>query len=209
MNYFLIANNRNNNILKTSIDKLSLDPTNDIVVLFNFLFPMKYSKIRNHTNKICVSRLRPINYRQTSIFDKNIKEFYCNMSVIKNNEQLFEEIYFVPCPYLMGKNSESYIENVNLFRYNVEKLKCFEYDIEKMRKKLNYTATGLKYQVSTGVIYYNLLKDTKIEDNIILVAFTSEMTDHHECDWEKNYFLNEINSGKCYSIDSYGITNFY
>lgn len=202
MNYFLLANNID--VKQSTVDKLPLNEKTDTLVLFNFLIPLKFDKIKNYTNKICISRRRPIQVRQDSKMLQGIKEYYCNMGNIRENQHLFKEIYFLPCPHNLTHNPQSYTDNINLFNFDLEKVKCIDYSSSNMSKKLNYYRTGIQTEVSTGIIAHEYIKSIKqSKDNITLVAFNSGVTKHHDKEWETQYFLNEINQQKCLTIDCY------
>lgn len=204
MNFFLLANN--NNFDWSEISNRNTDT--DILVLFNFLLPLNNSYILSYPNKICVSRKRPIKHRQVSTIDSSIREFYCNMGQIKKYESLFNKVYFIPCPHNLENDSQDYEQNIDIFEYSKEKIECIPYNLHETRKELNYPGVGIQYEVSTGIIAYNYFKKLNEINKVILVGFTSELSRFHECEWEKNYFLNEIHSTRCFAIDSYGITNF-
>lgn len=208
MNYFLLANNKN--IQQSTINKLILNEKTDILVLFNFLFPLKFDIIKNYSNKICISRKRPIKDRLDSKILPGIKEYYCNMGTMRENQDLFKEIYFLPCPDNLIHDPKSYTNNINLFNFDSNKIKCINYSSSEMSKKLNYYRTGIKAEVSTGIIVHEYIKSIKkLEDNIILVSFNSGLTNFHDKLWETNYFLNEINHKKCLTIDCYNVPDTY
>jgi hypothetical protein len=204
MNYFLLANN--NNFDWSILDTIVKDT--DILVVFNFLIPLKNKKILSHPNKICFSRKRPTGHRQNSSIYPGLKEFYCNMSMIKTYQNKFKEIYFVPCTKNIKIDAKSYIDNINAFEFNKEKIKCMPYDLHTLRQKLKYPGIGIRYEVSTGIIAYDFLKQENPYNKIILVGFTSELSIFHEAEWERLYFLNEIYNNNCYTINSYGFTNY-
>jgi|LakMenE18May11ns_1017448.scaffolds.fasta_scaffold9953287_3 hypothetical protein len=206
MNYFLLANNKD--LSEITINKLNLNIDKDCLVLFNFLFPLKFHRIKNYPNKICISRRRPVKDRLDSKILPGIKEYYCNMGFMRENQHLFKEIYFLGCPHNMGNNFEDYNNHINLFNFDQEKIKCIDYNPAEMAKRLNYHRTGIKYEVSTGIIVNEYLQNIKkIEDNVILVAFNSGLTNFHDKEWETEYFQQQIVNKKCYCIDSYGICN--
>lgn len=206
MNYFLLANNKN--FSEKTINKLNLNIDNDILVLFNFLIPLKFDKIRDYPNKICISRKRPIKDRLDSKYIPGIKEYYVNMGNIKQQEYLFKEIYFLPCPDNVGKLSQEYKDHISLYNFDTNKLKCIDYNINNFNNKLKYRRSGIQAEVSTGIIVHEYFKDAKqTEDKIILVAFDSGVSKFHDKDWEIEYFKNEISNNLCYALDSYGICN--
>ena len=209
MNYFLIANNKN--IKEFTINKISYNINNDILVLFNFLIPFhRFDKIKYYPNKICVSRKRPTQYRLYSTLFPEIKEYYCNMGIIKQYQDMFKEIYFLPCSYNIIENPQSYIDNIALFQFDTNKIKCIDYNLIDMANKLQYFKTGIQAEVSTGIIVYEHIKTIKkSHDQIILVCFNSELTSHHDQEWETNYFFNEISLGKCLTIDCYNLPDSY
>ena len=212
MNYFLLANNKE--FSESTVNKLKLDPNNDILVLFNFLIPLKFDKVKDYPNKICISRERPIKYRLDSTTIDGIKEYYCNMGTMRKFQDLFTEIYFLPCPANISSQtlSKEYIDHISLFNFDFDKIKCIDinYDIRETTKRLNYRLGDKPVEASTGVIIYNYLKNTKQKnDSIILVSFNSNLDKiYHDPEWETTYFLNEINNKNCYTIDSYNSTNF-
>jgi hypothetical protein len=208
MNYFLLANNKD--IKQSTIDKLPLNEKTDTLVLFNFLFPLRFNNIKNYPNKICISRRRPVKDRLDSQILPGIKEYYCNMGTMKRNQDLFKEIYFLPCPHNLTHNPQSYTDNINLFNFDLDKVKCIDYNLSDMSKKLNYYRTGIQAEVSTGIIVHEYIKSIKQpEYNIILVAFNSGLTNFHDKKWETQYFLNEIEKQKCLTIDCYNVPDTY
>lgn len=208
MNYFLLANNYKLNI--STINKLNLNLDTDVLILFNFLIPLKFEKIKNYSNKICISRRRPVKDRLDSKILPGVKEYYCNMGTMRENQHLFKQIYFLPCPHNLTHDPQSYTNNINLFDFDLEKVKCIDYSSSDMSKKLNYYRTGIQAEVSTGIIVHEYIKSIKKpEDNIILVAFNSGLTNFHDKKWETEYFLNEINQKKCLTIDCYNVPDTY
>lgn len=204
MNYFLLANNKN--FSQQTIDKLKIHSEHDTLVLFNFLIPLKFDKIRNYPNKICISRKRPIKDRLDSKYIPGIKEYYINFGTIRASQDLFKEIYVLPCPHNMGKLAQDFRDHISLFKFNPTKIKCIDYDINSLNKRLVYFRSGIQAEVSTGIIVYDYFRNIKgSEDKIILVAFNSAVSKFHDKDWETNYFLNQIDQKKCLTIDSYGL----
>lgn len=204
MNYFLLANNRD--IQQATIDKLPLKPETDVLVLFNFLIPLKFTRVHNYPNKFCISRKRPIKDRLNSTLIPGLKEYYCNMGTMRQKQDLFKEIYMLPCPTNMGEHAQDFSNHIGLYDFDINKLKCIDYDMKKMSKKLNYYRTGIQAEVSTGIIANEYLQDIKqVNDTIILVAFNSGVSKFHDKNWEKQYFLNQIDQGKCLTIDSYSL----
>lgn len=207
MNYFLLANNKE--FSESTINKLRLNPDNDILVLFNFLVPLKFDSIRDYPNKICVSRRRPVKDRLESKYLEGIKEYYVNIGIMRELQHLFQKIYVLPCPHNMGQSSQEYIDHISLYNFDSDKIECLDYSIANFNAKLNYYRPGIQAEVSTGIIVYEYFKENKLlEDKIILVAFNSGVSKFHDKEWETQYFLNEINGGYCYCIDSYEKTNF-
>lgn len=206
MNYFLLANNKN--FSQETINKLNLNIDNDILVLFNFLIPLKFNKIRDYPNKICISRKRAIEHRLISEYIPNIKEYYANLGTIKRLQNLFKEIYILPCPDNLDKLSQEYKEHISLYNFDTNKLRCIDYNMNSLNRKLNYERSGIQTEVSTGIIVYEYFKQMKQpSDELFLVAFNSSLDEYHDKDWETEYFQNEISNQQCYAIDSYGICN--
>lgn len=208
MNYFIIANNKD--LQQSTINKVFFNIDNNIIVLFNFLLPLKFKEIFFHKNKICISRKRIIKERQISKLYPNIREYYCNMSGIKYHEKFLTEILFIPCPQNITGYEKEFQDNIDVFDFDKQKISCISVDMKDIRNKLRYTGTGIKSEISTGLLAYYYLQAfiKKPQDKIILVGFTSQLSGYHEAEWEKNYFLDQIYSGKCFVVDSYGITNF-
>lgn len=206
MNYFLLANNRD--IKQSTVDKLPLNEKTDTLVLFNFLMPLKFDKVRDYPNKICISRKRPIQSRLESSYIKGMKEYYVNLGVIRKLQNLFTEIYVLPCPHNMAKSQKDFEDHLALYNFDATKIKCIDYNINYLNKKLNYDRRGIQSEVSTGIVVYEYLKNIKsTEDKIILVSFDSGVSKFHDKDWETQYFTNEISNNFCYAIDSYGTTS--
>lgn len=207
MNYFLLANNKEISI--STINRLNLNPETDLLIMFNFLIPLKFDYIKYYPNKICISRRRPIKDRLDSKYLIGIKEYYVNMGTMRELQDLFKQIFVLPCPNNMGKSAQEYIDHISLYNFDANKISCIDYNMNDLNKKLNYNRPGIQAEVSTGIIVYEYFKNSKqTEDKIILVAFNSGVSKFHDKNWETQYFLNEINNNYCYAIDSYNTTNF-
>ena len=159
MNYLLLANNKK--ISELTINKLKLNPENDVLVLFNFLIPMKFDAIQYYPNKICISRRRPIKDRLESKYLNGVKEYYVNIGIMRQLQNLFKKIYILPCPNNMGKNTQEYEDHISLYNFDTEKLGCIDYAMNDLNKKLNYSRSGIQAEVSTGIIVYEYFKTIK------------------------------------------------
>ena len=178
MKYYIIANNTK--IKEESIDKLELDGTNK-VVLFNYLWPLRFSKILDYPNKICISR-------KNSNFER--PEKYANIEQIRIDQDIFTEIYFHPHPsHMSEKGSETYQKAIDNYTFDKDKLKIIDKNI------------------STDIIAMEYFSEIKHpEDEIVLVGFTSTLSNkYHNPQWEKLYILNQINQNRFSFIQCYGL----
>ena len=81
MKLILIANN----IIVTEkiINSLKIDD-NDFIFLFNHMYPLKFNKIKNHKNLICVLR-----FKLNKDIMSGFKEYYFNNTIFKKVLILF------------------------------------------------------------------------------------------------------------------------
>lgn len=193
MKYYIIANNTQ--LTEESIDKIDLDG-NNVLVLFNYLWPLRFKSIIEYTNKICISR-------QTIPGER--KEKYANIAGIRISQDLFKTIYFHVHPSQMSvHHGLSYQKEIDNYSFESSKLGVLDSDCINIRKDIGYP---LGKSISTGLFILEYLSRTKSpEDQIIIVGFTSNISNkHHNSQWEKLYILNQINLNKYSFIQSYGL----
>jgi len=193
MKYYIIANNTK--ITEESIDKLELDGINKIV-LFNYLWPLRFSKILDYPNKICISR-------KNANFER--PEKYANIEQIGIDQDIFTEIYFHPHPsHMSDKCSETYQKAIDNYNFKKDKLKIIDKNLSNIRSKIGYP---LGKNISTGIIAMEYFSEIKHpEDEIVLVGFSSALSNkYHNPQWEKLYILNQINQNRFSFIQCYGL----
>lgn len=193
MKYYIIANNTQ--LTQESIDKIDLDG-NNVLVLFNYLWPLRFNSIIEYANKICISR-------QTIPGER--KEKYANIAGIRTSQDLFKKIYFHVHPSQMSiQHGLSYQKEIDNYSFESSKLGILDSDLINIRKDIGYP---LGKSISTGLFMIEYLSRTKSpEDQIIIVGFTSDISNkHHNSQWEKLYMLHQINLNKYSFIQSYGL----
>ena len=77
MKYYIIANNTE--LTQESIDKLELNGKN-LLVLFNYLWPLRFQEVLDYENKICISR--KVSERSSQV------EKYANIKQIHTDQEL-------------------------------------------------------------------------------------------------------------------------
>jgi len=180
MKFFLISNNVH--LTNEIIDNLDIK-YDDYIILFNHQFPMKYSRISNHKNKIIFIRSKR----------NNSKEFN-GIEQLKQNYKEFEEIYIVDKIYENFSSSISIIknklndDNVNLCQLPSE---VFAY-IKTLNIPLGKSCTTGLY----AYIYFNYYYNRNNIDKIVLVGFDLNYPDgiskSHSTTFELNYYNNEF-----------------
>jgi hypothetical protein len=177
MIYYLLANN--SAIKDHHIDQMDLDQ-NNVLILFNYMIPMSFGKVKNYTKKYVFCRL---------IIDQNIstgeKPMYSGLEELRSTSHLFEKICLHPYPEVL--------EHISI---NLDRIISIDNDVVDFRKKYRYP----RYKnMSTGFIVYNYIDKIKnVDDKIILVGFTSEINrNYHHHSWETKFFREEIKKGKC------------
>jgi len=177
MKFFLIANNVH--LTNEIIDNLDIK-YDDYIILFNHQFPMKYSRISNHKNKI--------------IFIRSNSEEFNGIEQLKQNYKEFEEIYIVTKRYKRFSSNISIIknklndDNVNLCQLPSE---VFAY-IKTLDIPSGKSCTTGLY----AYIYFNYYYNRKNIDKIVLVGFDLKYPDgiinSHSTTFELNYYNNEF-----------------
>jgi hypothetical protein len=180
MKFFLIANNVH--LTNEIIDNLDIK-YDDYIILFNHQFPIKYSRISNHKNKIIFIRIKR----------NNSKEFN-GIEQLKQNYKEFEEIYIVDNIYENYSSSISIIknklndDNVNLCQLPSE---VFAY-IKTLDIPSGKSCTTGLY----AYIYFNYYYNRKNIDKIVLVGFDLNyphgISKSHSTTFELNYYNNEF-----------------
>lgn len=192
MKYYILANNTQ--LTQESIEKIDLDGDN-ILVLFNYLWPLRFKEILDYDNKICISRKFAI--------PQDTNERYANIDNISINRDLFKTIYLHPHPSHMQEPQKSQYQKY-IDRYNFQNVGILDQDLTNIRSKIGYP---LGKNISTGIIVYEYLRETKnSDDQIVLVGFDSNVSQKfHNAQWEKLYMLHQINLNQCSFIQSYGL----
>lgn len=111
MNVYLIGNN--SNLKNEKIDSLKLN-SNDIVVLFNHQYPLKWDKIKKHKNKLVFLRYTTWSGKKYSGYEIAIKNEY-NKIIFLGNKEFYENFksnnteyfYIIPTNYTIDKSPTS------------------------------------------------------------------------------------------------------
>jgi len=194
MKYYIIANNIE--LTQESIDKLELDGEN-LLVLFNYLWPLRFQEVLDYDNKICISR--------KTAERKHGKEAYANIKQLKQDQELFKKIYFHTHPSYMSEISKRFYQReIDKYRFDDDKLGILDPNKTNIRNKVGYPSGK---NISTGMIAYEYFMDVKnYRDEIILVGFNSKIsTKFHNSQWEKLYMLRQIYMNRCKFIQCYGL----
>jgi hypothetical protein len=177
MIYYLLANN--SAVEDRHIDQMNLDQ-NNVLILFNYMIPMNFGKVKNYSKKYVFCRL---------IIDQNVpqnhKPEYAGLVELESTSHLFEKICLHPYPEVL--------ENTSI---DLNKIISIDHNVVDFKKKYRYP----RYKnMSTGFIVYNYIHTIKdINDKIILVGFTSEINrNYHHHSWEAKFFREEIKKGRC------------
>lgn len=191
MKYILIANN--NNILDEEINKLVIN-SDDIIILFNHQFPLKWPKIRNHPNKFLIIRM--MNWG------------FLGAKQTRDNQDLYKKII----PYPKSNYPISLIKQQVQRKLGLNVLKKIELINGTMHKLL---VDVLKYPVNKdptlGYVGYNYIKHMIGENmEIVLVGFTLVYNGRlgsggsgHAWEFEVNFYKNELKTNdKLIKIDA-------
>ena len=198
MRYIIIANNRK--LTAEDLDSIKLKET-DQIILFNNMYALFLSEqIKNHPNKILISRRVGDKEKHTSI-----NMCYSAMDIIEQNQQYFQKIFFHPFPtYMKGEEADRCLSSIKKWNIEESKLRSLEPESMNIREKIGYPVGK---SMSSGVIVYEYIKKIKRKsDKIILVGFTSEITQAcHNESWESKFFREKEKSGECTSLFGYGL----
>jgi hypothetical protein len=176
MKYFLIANNVN--LTNKIINSLDIKH-DDYIILFNHQFPMKYSRISNHKNKILFIR----NNR------KNTEDFN-GIEQLKQNYKEFEKIYAFHKFYYDASSivKKKFNDNENVYGLPSE---VYAY-VKTLDNSGKSCTTGLYAYIFFSYYYDNRDKI----DKIVLVGFDLNypdgMSNAHSSTFELNYYNNEF-----------------
>jgi hypothetical protein len=185
MKYLLIANN--DAISSETIEKLEIS-NDDLIILFNRQYPLKFDKIRKHHNKIV---------------------FICNQhgaeEIIKNHS-LYRKIYYrgtlKECPWVneIKKNPESNQKLSELSPIHKTVLEKLEKDVYP-EKKIFDKEKGITRAIGpqTGFLVYLYVKHCLMsdQDKVYLIGFTGKykyrnaLLNWHDIDFEQNYYQKE------------------
>lgn len=202
MRYILIANNEEFFDDKNFDDfSISLS-SDDTVLLFNRLIPIKWPEIAKHKNKI--------------FFIRNFiwwlqRQGNNRAEIFKKYHHLFKEIYLVtgdafPHEPLRKKSSEEndiekYFVN---FDFNFSTLKVIEEEINQL-EDLNIPSGKIP---TTGFLVYLYVKNYLLKENdeIILLGFSGKgIWNGHDSEYEQNYYMTELKTQKLTIINEEGI----
>ncbi len=201
MKYYIIANNTQ--ITQQSINKLELDGKN-ILVLFNYLWPLRFQEILDLENKICISR-KGTCYKHS----KDRPNKYFNIVQISKDQELFKKIYFLPHPSKLPIADRGvFSREIERYNFDKDKLGILDYNFINPNNRLSYPYPSTKnLSMSTGLQAYEYFKNTKNNnDDIILVGFDSNVSNcWHNSRWEKLYMLRQIYMNRCKFIQCYGL----
>lgn len=183
MKYILLANN------STFKTKVKFDKE-DILVMFNYLFPLKNLDIQNHQNKMWILRINQLIY-------KNINGIaYAGYEMLESYQSLFKQICFYDSPRHINEPIQTICQNqIKAANILQEKIIEIDTDVKELKKDIAYP----KYKsMSTGLIIYGYLKKTQPEVKIVLAGFTSEINkSYHHASWERRFFEKEYKIGGC------------
>lgn len=198
MRYFIIANNKK--LSQHIIDQVQPDEK-DIIVLFNDMYAFYYDSIKKHPRKWFIGRQLP--FKQDMPFRS-----FAGLDEVKEYERFFEKIIVHSCPCVFDQNknrTQKFLqERLDCYNFDPNKLDCLEPESDGVRKLIGYPKGK---NMSSGVIAYNAIhRIKKPEDEVVLVAFTSELTkSFHNDTWEAQFFQNEIKQNRCTSIGGYSL----
>jgi hypothetical protein len=193
MKYVLVANNKK--LTNEIVDQVKLDP-NDIVILFNYMWPFyNFDILKNHPNKIFIGRQRPIK-------PETVNFPFAGIDLIKEHEDKFQKIIFHSHPkFLSDKNEHKkrFQDGIDLYNFDPKKIDYLEPHSSQTRKRIGYPKGK---NMSTGIIAYDYCHQIKNkQDDILLLGFTSELArSFHNDSWEVNYFSKQIKENKCQAI---------
>jgi len=204
MKYYIIANNKE--LTQESIDKLELNGKN-LLVLFNYLWPLRFQEVLDYENKICISRNFAPGYQK---LDKDGRQVgfhrgYANIKQIHTDQELFKKIYFHSHPsHMSSVASRSYQKVIDSYDFDTDRLGALDKELANVRNRIGYP---MNKNISTGIIAYEYFISTKrTHDDIILVGFNSKVAKKfHNPQWEKLYMLRQINMNRCKFIQCYGL----
>lgn len=187
MKYILIANN---DYIEKEIESLEIEK-DDVIVLFNYIKPIKYKKIRDHSNLIAFSRKK-------SKIKNPLKDVYAGMESIRIYEKKFKKVIFHRPP-------DHYPEDIKKACLNaIEKFgflgseKCLFIDDRELVKK----CSDNKKSLSSGLIAYLYFSQIKNqEDKIFLVGFSSNLSNFHDSKWEREFFQKEHQVENLFLLD--------
>jgi len=120
MKIILIGNNEY--ITENTINSLNLNET-DIVVLFNHMYPLKFEKIKNHKNLVCVLRFRPTKkdmtgckeyYKNKSLFKKVLVYYFSDLN--KNDKKLYDK-------YKKYIEKDKFVDYTSVYKKAINKFK--------------------------------------------------------------------------------------
>ena len=194
MKYYIIANNTE--LTQESIDKLELNGKN-LLVLFNYLWPLRFQEVLDYENKICISR--KVSERSSQV------EKYANIKQIHTDQELFKKIYFHSHPsHMSGIAKRNYQKEINSYDFETDRLGVLDKELANVRNRIGYP---MDKNISTGIIAYEyFIKTKRTRDDIILVGFNSKVSKKfHNPQWEKLYMLRQINMNRCKFIQCYGL----
>ena len=179
MKYYLLANNID--IQDSHIDQIELK--DNILILFNYMIPMKFDKIKTYSKKYLFCRIIA-NVDKVS----NIEAQYAGLGMGYDLIEYFQKIFLYPYP----EDSRLYSNlqlNHTIFSSIDEKVA----DLKKISRYPKYK------NMSTGFIVYNYICDIKnINDEIILVGFNSDINkNYHHPNWEAKFFRDQVQKKKC------------
>jgi|TARA_B100001094_G_scaffold330609_1_gene396242 hypothetical protein len=201
MKYYIIANNTK--ITQQSINKLELDGEN-LLVLFNYLWPLRFQEVLDYENKICISRKGTCRKHSNDRPNR-----YFNIVNIRGDQDLFKKIYFLPHPSQTSITNRGVLEReIAQHNFDKKKLGILDSNFINPNNHLLYPLIAGTISMSTGLQAYEYFKNTKNNnDDIILVGFDSNVSNSwHNSRWEKMYMLRQIYMDKCDFIQCYGLT---
>lgn len=178
MKYILISNNPY--ISDELIESIKIDPE-DIIIVFNHQYPMKFKKISNHKNIIVLMRYnnrdKVLGFRE---YKFNAKK-YSHVLIFNETRNSFKpSIYYDTIHQIKNKY------------YNISD----DYYELMQNNNISYPINGQPTTGFVGFIFFNYihqLKNNFVPGEIQLVGFTGIynghlLTNYHRCDYEQDFY---------------------
>jgi len=201
MKHILIANNEN--ITEKTIDSLDIKD-DDFIFLFNHMYPLKFNKIKNHKNLICVLR-----FKLNKDIMSGFKEYYFNNTI-------FKKVLIFYSRKLVTKKEKRILDKYKNF---IEKEKILDYTsiYKKASDKLKITypsgSCTLGFSLLIYLLYKNIeaISDFKSDEKLPVIRNVSDMTfnDNIPLKNSTDIAIDKINNIEKEKIVLVGFTGIY